>query len=377
MFLAGQLLHRTAQTDHERRAAEFIQTRFREYTPYVELDDFYSIDNYTWLFASYFTEFLVVGVLAIWWPAFAAIYGASVFLTYLAEFMGYRIFSRFMPHYESQNVIARFMGNRPRHLFVVAAHYDSGGASLLSTPQVVPVLRRIHAALVLAMFTVIATCAIEAFGRTGGAEFAWLLPLRWTAITLLLAAAILLFYTSTQTEDIRGANTNASGVAALLNLAEKLAASPIENADIWLVATGSHESWMAGMHHFLTTQPLEKRNTYFLNLEGVGAGNLHYLTAEGMLHPAPSSKTMTAAAEQVAEAHHASPARLHAIPTETHIPQARGYQTMTIMGLDEEGLPPHWNWYTDRITEVDEPTIANAAAFTDAILRKLDDETPA
>ena len=38
MFLAGELLHRGAQTHLERRAAEFLRDRFREYTLDVEVD---------------------------------------------------------------------------------------------------------------------------------------------------------------------------------------------------------------------------------------------------------------------------------------------------------------------------------------------------
>ena len=92
LFLAGKLAHRGAQTDEEREAAHFLQRRFREYTPNVEIDDFSAIENYLYLFASYLTEFLVVAVLAVWFPAFATVYGIGVFLVYWAEFMGWRIF---------------------------------------------------------------------------------------------------------------------------------------------------------------------------------------------------------------------------------------------------------------------------------------------
>jgi hypothetical protein len=41
------------------------------------------------------------------------------------------------------------------------------------------------------------------------------------------------------------------------------------------------------------------------------------------------------------------------------------------MGLDERGLPPHWNQISDRVTAVDEKTIARAADFSEALIRKL------
>lgn len=114
MYLAGRLLHRSAQTEAERQAAGYIHKRFEEYTPNVQLDEFHTIENYPYLFAMYYSEFLVVAVLAQWWPLFAALYSLGVFCCYLAEFMGFRVFARMMPQFDSQNVIARFLGLRPR-----------------------------------------------------------------------------------------------------------------------------------------------------------------------------------------------------------------------------------------------------------------------
>lgn len=375
MVLAGRLLHRGAQTDEERHAAEFIRERLREYTADVELQDFHAIDNYTYLFASYYTEFLVVAILAAFgWPLFAACYGVGVFLAYLAEFMGYRIFARFMPQFESQNVVARFFAPYPERLFIVTAHYDSGCANPLSNPRVLPWLRPIHRLLVLCMVTVIATCAAEAVGSFIEVEYSLTAYLRWAAVGMLLCAAIAMFYAATQGEDIRGANTNASGVAALLRVAERVAAHPLERADVWVVAAGSHESWMSGMRHFLTSHDFDKARTYILNLEGVGAGDLHYLTGEGMLQLVRSDKGMVAAAQRIAPQFGATAAKLRAIPSAAHVPLARGYSTLSVMGLDKRGLPPHWNWFTDRVTEVDETAIANAADFAEAIARNLEDE---
>lgn len=375
MFLAGQLLHRGAQTNDERRAAQFIRERFQQYTADVELDDFYSLDNYTYLFASYYAEFVVVAVLSLWWTSIAAVYGAVVFMAYLAEFTGYQVFSRFMPQFESQNVIARILAPRPERLFVVMAHYDSGCAHPFTHPRVLPWLRPVHLILVACMTLVVGTCAADALGAFAGATPLITAPLRWAAVAILTCAALAMFYAETQVEDIRGANGNASGVAAMLRLAERLAAAPLETADVWFLAAGSHEAWMAGARHFLKTQSLDKPRTYLLNIEGVGAGSLHYLTGEGMLRLMPANPAMIAAAARNAPRFNARPATLQAVPSGAHLPLARGYQTLTLMGLDEKGIPPHWNWFTDLVTAVDEKAIASAAAFAEALLRDLESET--
>ncbi len=371
MFLAGRLLHRGAQTDEERRAADFIRDRLREHTPEAHVDDFHTIDNYYYLFASYMTEFALVGILCFWFPLVAAAYGAGVLLAYLLEFMGFPIFSRFMPQFDSQNVVARFLGTEPDKIIIVCAHYDSGAATPLTQPRILPWLRPLHTGLILCMILVIATCTAESLAVYLG-SVPDLSTLRWAAILCLLSGAATLFWCSSRSEDVRGANSNASGVAALLQVAARMAEVPPENADVWIVATGSNESWMSGMRHLLASHRLSKPQTYVVNLEAVGVGKLHYLEREGLLHACHADPELRAAAAAVSEHHGATAASMRAVPTAAHVAHARGFKTMTVMGLDEQGLPAHWNWFTDRVTEVDEEAIANAAGFVSDILYHMD-----
>lgn len=371
-FLAGRLLHRSAQTEEERKAAEFIRDRLAETTPDVEIDEFASIDNFPYLFASYYSEFLVVAILAVWWPVVASFYGLGAFLAYMAEFLGYRVFSRFFPHYDSQNVVARRLAGRPRHLFIVHAHYDSGCAGPLSRPGLLPWLRRLHLGVVAAMVVVVATSVADMQGTLVGAEYPVAAALRWGAVAYLLGIAMLMYYVSTQGEDSRGANGNASGVAALLRVAEAFAERPLEEADLWFVASGSNEAWMRGMQDFLHRHRPEKESTYLLNIEGVGAGALRYLEREGMLLSMEAAPELAAAASACAKEYGAAPATMRAVPTAAHIPLSFGYRAMTLMGLDEHGLPPNWNQISDRVTAIDEAEIGRAADFAEAILRGVE-----
>jgi hypothetical protein len=371
MYLAGRLLHRSAQSECERDAAEFIQGRFKEHTPDVSLEAFHSIESYPRLFASYMSEFLVVGFLALFMPLIAFLYGGAVFVSYLVEFSGYRGFSRFLPQFPSQNVVARFLGTKPKSLIVVTAYYDSGCASPLSAPSVVPWLRTIQNVLLAAMVVVLATCVADFISTRGGEINEFSVGIRWIAIATLLTGALGLYMSSTQSEDIRGANGNASGVAGLLGLAKVLAESPPEEADVWLVATGSHESWMGGMRQLLEEHKLDGENTFILNLEGIGAGELHYLTREGMLQALSSDTEMLAVADELGATHKVKPGVMRAVPTEAHIPLTREMKAMTIMGLDKDGLPPHWNQISDRVTEVEEKAISSVIEFSDAFVRRL------
>jgi hypothetical protein len=372
MVLAGRLAHRGAHTDLERQAAEYVHGRLRESVADVETEGFAAIDNVPYLYATYYAEFLLVALMAVWFPAPAAIYGAAVFICYLAEFLGYPAFSRLLPHYETQNVVARLLAPKPRKLFIITAHYDSGCASPLSTPAALRLLRPLHAAVVAAMVLVIATCAIDAHAAWLGQPNMLAGGLRWLAALGLGAAGLFLFYASSQGEDIRGANHNASGVAALILLARRLAAEPLAHADVWLVALGAHESGAAGMRHLITAHRPDAEDTRLLNLEGIGAGRLHYLSAEGMLLRTAAGAPLVAAAREVAGADPIHPAVLRAVPSGAGIPLQRGYAAMTLMGLDRQGLPVHWNSIEDRVTNVDERAILRAADFAEALLRHLD-----
>lgn len=372
MFLAGELLHRGAQTQLERRAAEHIRDRFRESTADVEVDDFHAIENPCYLFGSYFGEFFFVGLLVfLVGPLFSMFYGLGVLVSFLAEYHGIRLFGRFLPEFETQNVVARFLAARPKKLIIVTAHYDSGAASPLSSPDVIEAIRPALQVLLACMVVVIATCGIDAWAVFQGLESPYMAYVRWAGIAVLAGAAAFMFYASRQVEDIRGANGNASGVAALLHLAERLKEHGVEGADIWLAATGSHEAWMSGARRLLKQAKSDKRRAYVLNIESVGAGKLHFTTREGLLGSNSCSKAMVAAAKKTATAYGAGPAAVHKVPTGAHLPLAWGFEAMSIIGLDDEGIPANWNQITDRVTAIDEQQILKSAEFAEAIIREL------
>jgi hypothetical protein len=371
MHLAGRLPHRSAQSEQERKAGLYIEARLGQYSPNVTTEAFSAPESYPLLFASYLAEFAFVGLIALAWPAAALGYGLGIFLLYLVEFCGYRGLSRFLPQYPSQNIVARFMGTRPRCLIIVAAHYDSGTATPLSQPERIRWLRPLHLTLMASMVLVIATCAVNGFASPESTASLLAAYLRWGAIVVLLSGALGLYICATNGEDIRGANNNASGVAALLGLAEKLAANPVEDADVWIAATGSHEAWMAGLRYLLSDRSLNRKQTWLLNLESVGNGTLHFLKTEGFMHALPADRTLVEIAEKLSVGRPVRVGVLRAIPTAAHIPLMRGMRAMTLMGLDRDQLPAYWNQIADRISVVDETGIAETIAFSELIVREL------
>ena len=365
--LAGRLTHRGSNTDGERSAAEYIRERFAQYTPHAEIDDFYSIDNPWLLFPAYYAEFTVVSLIATWWPRIALCYGGAVFLAYVAEFLGYEIMGRFAPHYETQNAIARFLAAKPARLLIAMAHYDTGKKGPLEHPRIMTRLHLLHTLLVLCMAAVLLSCAVQALGFHVDGSLRYDVVIRWSAATILLAAAAALFLNAAMAEYQRGANDNASGAAALLSLAERLAQCPIEDADVVLVATGSNRTWMSGVRHFLATQKPDRETTYIVNIDSVGDGELCYTTAEGMLHMQSCSTEMRKAAEALAVEYGVKPYVWRAASSDALLALARGYKAISLTAQTPNPTPPR----PDTLARVDCAVIARAADFAEALLRRL------
>lgn len=367
-YLAGSLSHRGASTDSERTAAEYIRERLAAITPNTEIDDFFAIESPWLLFASYYGEFLIVALLAFWQPWFAFGYGAIVSTLYLVEFTGYRVLALILPQYETQNVVARILGDRPKKLFVVTAHYDTPKFSAVTSPRFQPWLRTMHFIVLICMLAVLGTCVAEALGVTGEEGYRYDLVVRWCAVTTLLCAAVALFTCEYSGEFTHGASDNASGVAVLLDLAQRFTQERMDDADIWFVATGSKETWLSGMRRFMATHRLDKASTYFLNIDHVGSGTLHYVTHEGLLQTFPSDREMVRAAESEAARHEVSPLVWRGLPSDALLPLVRGYRAMSITAVGGKNA---YDDDSDRAGAIDYATVTAAASYAEAILRRL------
>lgn len=368
-YLAGNLVHRGASTDSERMAAEYIRDRLSLYTPDTEIDDFHVISSPWLLFAAYYVEFLIVALLAFWQPWFAFAYGAVVSTVYLIEFAGYNVLTHLVPQqYETQNVVARILGDVPKRLFVIIAHYDTPRYSAVTSPRIQPWLRTMHLIVLGCMLAVLVSCVAEALEIVPADGPRYDLIVRWCAVTGLLCAAAALMACEYSGEFTRGASDNASGVAVLLDLAQRFTQNRLPDADVWIVATGSKETWLSGMRRFMKTHRFDKETTYFINIDQVGSGELHYVVGEGLLQTFPSDADLTKAAATVSSRHHATPITWHSLPSDAFIPLLRGYRAISITA---SGARNAYGDAGDRAGDIDYNTVTSAAAFAEAIVRNV------
>ncbi len=375
-FLAGRLSHRGANTENERVAAEFLLDRFKEYTGDAAIDDFYSINNFYQLAALYYFDFLFVTLFALWSPWAGVGYGIAIFLMYMAEITAFPVMGRLLPQYETQNVAARFLGRAPRRNIVISACYDSPRATYLSDPTRAKWLRMGHLVIVCCMVAVLLSCFADGLGflgETGRDLSEWV---RWGGSTVLIGAAFVLLMAENNGEYTRGAINNAAGAAVLLELARRFRSSTPESADITLLATGAKETWLSGMQHYLRGLGIDRSQTYFINIDGVGAGQLSYLAGEGMMRLFRSAPELVSLAKSEGDRFGARAMKYRGLPTDALVPLARGFKTLGISSNGAHGLPPHWKWVSDIAGEVDFTALETTAAYVEAIVRRIDERPP-
>jgi hypothetical protein len=142
---------------------------------------------------------------------------------------------RFLPSGDGVNVVARIPARgQARRTFVLVAHVDAQHAGLMWDRRIVEAgaARRLK------------TRAMAPAGALAGAAIAFgrRLPLGLVAAFVLDTAL---------RSPVPGANDNASGVAALLALAGRLASDPLDETEVLLVFPGAEEAGMGGMRAFL------------------------------------------------------------------------------------------------------------------------------
>jgi len=163
----------------------------------------------------------------------------------------------------------------------------------------------------------------------------------------------------------------------MLSLAESVAKTPLENTEVWVVATGCEEVGMVGMLDFLNRHELEVQDALVVNLDNLGAGELKYITGEGLVRAYPSDPELLMLSAEVVRENtdlSLSPHEYRTLPTDAYAALLRGGRAMSVMAFDEEGVIPNWHWETDVIENLDEKNLADAQLFVEKLLSKIDSE---
>jgi hypothetical protein len=367
--------HRGSTTDNERQAAEYIKDEMTSLGLEARLEHFVSQTSFSWVYIIIYGVFLVAGLLGLFYPFWGLVLGSLALALFVGECTSkWKAAASVLPKKPSQNALGILKNEAARKKLIFVSHYDSSKSGLSFHPSLVGSFRSSFITSVVMKIILLQTLLINCFGGWGWTLFI----LQMVATAYMLLPIGLLLHRELFGRYVQGASDNASGVGAMLGVAEKLAQNPPKNFEAWFLATGCEEVNLIGMSAFMRAHQYEidRDTTYFINMDNLGGGSLRYVTGEGMLKVYPSSTEMVCIAEKLAsleefsgvEAHEYRLATLDAL-----VASSRGYKVLSLMGMDEGDGIPNWHWPTDTLENVDFALAEQGADFASRVVSALDE----
>jgi Peptidase family M28 len=267
----------------------------------------------------------------------------------------------------SQNLVATLEPRRAAsRTLCLVAHLDSSRSGLLFHPALAGQLNR---GVTLQALATMLLPAEPLLARTTAGR-----ALLGVARTICAAGLGLLIERELRGVDVPGANDNASGVGAVLELASQAAAEPLESTRIVVLITGCEESGLLGAKAFLRRR--DTSGWLFLNFDSVGStATLRYTRAEGMVRKWACDPGLVALAEDVAEAR----PELGLEPSQgpigltydATVALARGGRALTFVAGDR-GRIPNYHQPSDTVANLDPRTLARAVAAGREMIARID-----
>lgn len=175
-----------------------------------------------------------------------------------------------------------------------------------------------------------------------------------------------------------GAHDNAASVAVALEVGTRLTAQALEHTQVWLAFTGAEETDHAGLYALLRRHDSALRQAAFIGLEGLGSGDLVYLTRQGVCFHYTPDVDLLALAVGVAAQRPELDVRGAQMIGEDEVGTLRrfGYRALCIAGRDPaSGTLPHWHRPDDTVDTISGAFLERAVDWMMALLKALDDQT--
>jgi hypothetical protein len=361
-------LDRRAGSDGERRSAEWIAEALRDIGAQdVAMSGFRTQSS--WVPAH--VAHLLLGVVAGLIPGLGArLAAAAITASYELDVSGRNHWlRRLLPAGHGVSVTARLAPAGPtRRTVVLVAHHDAAHTGIVWGQAAVAPSRFLarHTGQALPshgpVLAALATMAVpsRAARRVAGAML---------GITGLLMAE------SMRSPTTPGANDNATGVAAVLELARHLVTHPLPDTEILLVFPGGEEVGNTGMRAWLRQSGtgLDRDRTLVVNLDAVGShGHLAVARRESLTGRLRAQDVDLAL--RLAEREHI-PLEVVAIPNATDAVAARhaGFRTISLLS-SEDGWISNLHRESDTVEAVDWSTVRDAVRLTRRITAFWSDE---
>ncbi len=276
-----------------------------------------------------------------------------------------------LPRVRSGNVLARI---EPREAAdrraVILAHLDTNRCRLAWQSSAV---RWLEPLTWLTFGVLVLLAGLSLVGAVlGGPGWVW-----WALLVpaAYLVGTVVTLWRDERTPYTHGAHDNASSVAVALEVAARLRREPLARTSVWLAFTGAEETDHAGVKTLLRTHGAALRQAVFLDLEGVGSGDIVYLTRQGLCLPYHPDPELAALARRTAARRSdlgVCPAQM-TMEDEVRTLRNRRLRALCIAGRDPvSGTLPHWHRPDDRANTVSLPVMQRAADFVVTMLEELD-----
>ncbi|MEI7813518.1 MAG: M28 family peptidase [Coriobacteriia bacterium] len=146
----------------------------------------------------------------------------------------------------------------------------------------------------------------------------------------------------------------------------------LNEKEVWFVATGAAEVGTFGMQALLDDYGDEIRDALIINLDNVGAGQLSWVTAEGMTRRYRAAQRVIGLAKRASRECEilVKPRVYKGLSTDATPALARGFKAMTLMAFDSSSLPMNWHWKTDVSANIEPEVIERTADLVTEMIRE-------
>ena len=373
-------------TDAERRAANMLTGRLRGMGRRAEIEPFFAHPQYAVVHLIHAALGIAGSLLATVQPAVG--FGLALLVavsTYLDLNTRLYLVRSLLFRRVSQNVVSA--GNRPETpaRLILMAHYDAARTGYVFS-KASKRIRRLpeRVRLGLGPFRLFFWLGLAPLlpilgARMAGLDATWLNAIQAIPTIVLIVAAFLLI-DIVLSEIVPGAYDNASGVAAALSAAQELTTDPPVNLDVWVVLTGSEESFCEGSRAFVRSRrkQLDRERTYFLNVDSVSYGQVAYEVSQGAVISLPHDRQLVELAEALGAAGAADGGALairHPLLDDALPPRIRKFRAITLRTTDADGnLAPWYHTHEDVPERVDPAALQRATDFVIGLSRLIDRE---
>ena len=156
-----------------------------------------------------------------------------------------------------------------------------------------------------------------------------------------------------------GGDSYDDNAQAMMQLSKELL-----DKEVWLVALGANESRNAGLDNLFANHGNEIKNALFINLLGVGVGDLVFTISEGEYRPLQTDHRMQnligSAAQNMSIP--IAPVEFKAFATDGTQTLRQGGRAISIIGMGRH-LPVGWKWRDDDVSRLEEDNLLDVMSL--------------